>query len=179
MFFIIYFIVMKKLVLSLAVLAGIFMFAGCGNQTTEIVDETTNEVSGEEMTEEVFESTMEDLYKKWGKMTCTMTTNEGGIMMNGTLYIDGKKMRSDVQGSVEGMNIEMKTIIKDGYSYSWSNTSNEGRKVVYDEDEVEEGMNDAATDTDTDSPMTFKCKRGIDGVSFDLPSDIEFKELSY
>lgn len=161
------------------VILGLTLFAGCGNQTTEIVDETTNEVSGEEMTQETFTSTMEDLYKKWGKMTCTMTTTEEGVQMNWTLYIDGKKMRSDVKGSIEGMNIEMSTLIKDGYSYTRSNTSNEGRKMTYDEDDVEEGMNDAATDTDTDTPMSFTCKRGVSGVDFDLPSGIEFKELSY
>ena len=152
---------MKKLVLSLAILAGIFMFAGCGSQTAETVDETTNEVSGEEMTEETFNSTMKDLYKKGGKMTCTMTTVEDGVQMNGTLYMDGKNMRSDVKGTVEGMNIEMNTIIKDGYSYTRSSMSNEGRKMAYDESEVEEGMNDATTDTDVDTPMEFKCKRGV------------------
>lgn len=101
--------------------------------------------------------------------------------MNGTLYIDGKKMRSDVKGSVGGMNIEMNTLIKDGYSYSRGNTSKEGWKMVYDESENdgEEGLNDAATDTDVDSPMSFTCKKWISGGDFDLPDDIEFKELNY
>ena len=49
------------------------------------------------MTQEKFESTMDDLYKKGGKMTCTMTTLQDGVQMNGILYIDGKKMRSDVK----------------------------------------------------------------------------------
>ena len=51
--------------------------------------------------------------------------------------------------------------------------------MAYDESEVEEGMNDAATDTDVDTPMSFNCKKGVNGVSFDLPSNIEFKELAY
>jgi len=33
------------------------------------------------MGEEEFESTMEAIYKKGGKMTCTMTTNEDGVEM--------------------------------------------------------------------------------------------------
>lgn len=155
------------------------MFAWCGNQTTENVDENANAVANADMSEEKFESTMKDLYKKWWKMTCTMTTNEGGVAMNGMLYMDGKQMRSDVKGSVEGMNIEMSTLIKDGYSYTRSSTSNEWRKMVYDEEDMEEGMNDAATDTDTETPMSFSCKKGVDGASFDLPSTIEFKELAY
>jgi uncharacterized lipoprotein YajG len=55
---------MKKLVFSFLVLAGIFMFAGCGNQTRETIDETTNETSGEEMNQETFNATMEEVYKK-------------------------------------------------------------------------------------------------------------------
>lgn len=160
------------------VILGLTLFAGCGNQNPSQGEEEIT-VAWEEMTEEKFESTMEDLYKKWGKMTCTMTTIEEGVQMNGTLYIDGKKMRTDMKWSAQGMEFEMSTLIKDGYSYSWTSMSNEGWKVAYDEEEVEEGMNDAATDTDTDSPMSFTCKRGVSGVDFDLPSGIEFKELSY
>lgn len=170
---------MKKLVFSFVMLLGLFMLTGCGNQTTEPVDETQNGAIDENMSEEKFESTMKDLYKKWGKMTCTMTTNEGWLTMNGTLYIDGTTMRSDVKGLVEGMNIEMSTLIKDGMSYSWGNTSKEGWKVAYDEEEVEEGMNDAVTDTDTETPMSFNCKKWVNGADFDLPSGVEFKELSY
>jgi hypothetical protein len=41
-------------------------------------------------------------------------------------------------------------------------------------------MNDAATDTDMESPMAFTCKKGIEDSSiFDLPSNIEFKEFTY
>lgn len=88
---------MKKIVFSLTVLLGLGIFTGCGNKTTtpEINEELP--VVEEEMTQENFESTMGDLYKKGGKMTCTMTTLQDGVQMNGTLYIDGKKMRSDVK----------------------------------------------------------------------------------
>jgi len=170
---------MKKIIVSFVLLFGVFILAGCGNQNIETGDEDVATVSTDNMSEEKFESTMEDLYKKWGKMTCTMTTTEEGVKMNGILYIDGKKMRSDVKGSVEGINIEMSTLIKDGYSYSWSSASNEGWKMAYGEEEMEEWMNDAATDTDAETPMSFNCKKGVSGVSFDLPSNIEFKEMAY
>ena len=155
------------------------MFAGCGNQNVDTGNEDATTVSTDEMSEEKFESTMKDLYKRGGKMTCTMTTVQDGMEMDGTLYMDGKKMRSEFKGAVQGMNIEMNTIIKDGFSYTRSSMSNEGRKMVYDESEMEEGMNDAATDTDVDTPMNFTCKRGVSGADFDLPSNIEFKELPY
>lgn len=179
MFFLLFInIGMKKLVVWLALVFGLTLFAGCGNQTSTPDIEEEVAVVGEEMSEETFESTMEDLYKKWGKMTCSMTTNEDGVVMNGTLYMDGKKMRSDVKGAIEGMNIEMSTIIKDGYSYTRSSMSNEGWKVVYneDEEEIDEDMNDV---TDIDSPIKFSCKKGVSGADFDLPKHVEFKEMNY
>lgn len=170
---------MKKLVFSFLVLAGIFMFAGCGNQTRETIDETTNETSGEEMNQETFNATMEEVYKKWWKITCSMTTTDEWIKMSGMLYVDGKKMRSDVKSTMEGMAIEMHALIKDGYSYSWTNSSNEGRKTPYDDADMEEGMNDTETDSDEETPMKFSCKKWVKWVDFDLPSSIEFKDMNY
>ncbi len=168
---------MKKTVFSLAVLMWLIVFTWCGKTTTTPEVEEDTPVVAEEMTQEKFESTMDDLYKKGGKMTCTMTTLQDGVQMNGILYIDGKKMRSDVKWTVEGMNIEMSTIIKDGLSYTRSSMSKEWWKMVYDEEETEEGLNDASTDTDTDTPMSFSCKKGVQGADFELPADIQFKEL--
>ena len=57
---------MKKLVLSLSLLLGLSMFAGCGNQPT--TDETENQTNvtteGETMSQEEFESTFVKMYKK-------------------------------------------------------------------------------------------------------------------
>jgi uncharacterized lipoprotein YajG len=57
---------MKKLVFSLSLLLGLFMFAGCGNQTitddTAAPTDTTTE--GDTVSQEEFESTFIKMYKK-------------------------------------------------------------------------------------------------------------------
>ena len=175
---------MKKNLILVLFLSMFLILAGCGSKTTD-VNESLNwddvAVNDSSTNEESFESTMEEVYKKWGKMTCTMNTIEDGVEMNGVLYIDWKKFRSDVKWSVEGMNFEMSTVIKDDYSYSWNNMSKEWMKFPYEEDMddgMEEWMNDAATDTDMDSKMAFKCKKGIEWWDvFELPSNIKFSEM--
>lgn len=169
---------MKKIILIVPFFLWLFMFAGCGNQVTETTD---GEVIVDQSNQEEFTSTMADIYKKGGKMTCTMVVTTEGMTMDGTLYIDGERMRSDMKGNVGGMDIEMNTVIKDGYSYSRGNTSQEGWKMAYDdnEDDMEEWLNDVTTDTDVDSPMNFVCKKWVDGSKFDLPNNVQFKELTY
>lgn len=167
---------MKKLVWLLTLALGILILTWC---TKEVI----NEEATPETNSETFESTIMEVYKKWWKMTCSMNTTQEGISMNGTIYIDGKKMKTNMKWSAAGMNFEMNSIVKDWYTYTRTNMSNEWRKIVLDEDEqedIEEGLNDATTDTDMDSPMAFTCKKGIeDGSVFDLPNTIEFKEFSY
>lgn len=57
---------MKKLVFSLSLLLGLFMFAGCGNQPT--TDETGNQTDvateGDTVSQEEFQSTFIKMYKK-------------------------------------------------------------------------------------------------------------------
>lgn len=180
MFFIIYFSAMKKSLFSVALLLGLIMFAGCGNKTTTDTTNGEETVVTNETSQEKFESTMMDVYKKWGKMTCTMTSTEAGVEMKGTLYIDGKTMRSDVNWSMQGMKFEMSTIVKDGYSYTRNNLANEWWKMAFEDDNVEEGLNDASTDTDVNSPMSFDCVKGLKkSDAFDLPSNITFQEMNY
>jgi hypothetical protein len=38
---------------------------------------------------------MMELYKNGKKVTCTMTSNEEGMEMHSTLYMDGDDMRTD------------------------------------------------------------------------------------
>jgi hypothetical protein len=120
---------------------------------------------------------MEEIYKKGGKMTCSMTLTEEGMTMNGTLYIDGKKMRSDLKGSAQGMDIEITNITRDGYSYTRNNKGNEGWKEVYNDDDMDDEM-DGDIDNEYENTTKFVCKKGIEDKSiFDLPENITFSEL--
>ncbi len=167
---------MKKILFSTTLcLAGMLILVGCKSQPSSAIIEITNHTTNQEK----FESTMAEVYKKWGKLTCSITSNEEWVTMNGTMYLDGKVMRTNLKWSAEGISFEMNTLTKDGYSYTRNNMNKEWRKMAFDaENEVEEGLNDAATDTDMESLMSFQCTKGIETSSvFDIPSNIKFKEL--
>ena len=114
-------------------------------------------------------------------MTCTMILTEEGMTMNGTLYIDGKKMRSDLKGSAQGMDIEVTNITRDGYSYTRNNKGNEGWKEVYNDDDMDDDMDDEMDgdiDNEYKNTTKFVCKKGIENKSiFDLPENVTFSKL--
>ena len=172
---------MKKLVFSLALLLGLFMFAGCGNQTpTDDVEEgTTVTMEGDEISQEEFESTFIKMYKKWSKVTCAITMNQEWVEMKGMMYLDGKKMRYDFNGAAGGMNYSMSTVTKDGYSYVRSSMSKEGMKIAFNEDEMESDSG-AADESGMSTPVKFNCTKGVDkSDAFELPSNITFQEMAY
>jgi len=162
---------MKKITFLLLVCTTV-LFAGCGTSQQGPTEKTTTSIN-----QETFEWTMKDVFKKWGQMTCTMTSKEDGVQIQGTLYLDGKTMRTDATGAAEGMSFKMSSIIKNGYAYSRTNMAKDWWKSAYDESEIEEWL-DSPT-ADIESPMSFSCKKGISSSSvFDLPRDILFKEIS-
>lgn len=184
MFFLLFYVhSMKKSVLSLVLLWSLILLAGCGNQSA--TDTTNEEVTNEETTvttetnQEAFESTLAKVYKKWGKVTCTMKWNQDGIEMSGVMYLDGKNMRSDMEWSTEWMKFKISTVTKGGYSYTWNNMVKEGMKIAFDEEDMEEDTSDT-DDASMSSPMTFSCVKGVAKANaFDLPSDVTFKEMNY
>lgn len=174
---------MKKSVFSLVLFWSLILLAGCGNQsaTTTTDEATTNEEAAvtTETNQEAFESTLAKVYKKWGKVTCTMKWTQDGIEMSGVMYLDGKNMRSDMEWSTEWMKFKISTVTKDGYSYTWNNMVKDGMKIAFNEDDMEDdasGSNDASMS----SPMSFTCVKWVAKAdAFVLPSDVTFKEMNY
>lgn len=157
------------------------MFAGCGNQSTtdETETPTNTTTEGDTVSQEEFESTFIKMYKKWGKATCDIAMTQEGVEMKGKMYLDGKNMRYDFNGSAAGMNYSMSTITKDGYSYVRSSMSKDGMKIAFNEDEME-SETATADQSGMSSPVKFNCTKWVDKAdAFELPSDITFQEMSY
>lgn len=175
---------MKKSLILVLFLSMFLVLVGCGNKTNTQDSSLSLEwqngeeivMDNSEMDTEEFESTMEKLYKKGGKMTCTMTTKEDGVEMKWTMYIDGKKMMYDMVWVVWWVDMSMKTLVKDGYSYTRRDGSNEWWKFLeYDDLENED---DEYYEDEYDTPIKFVCKKWIsDKKIFDLPSNIKFSEM--
>ncbi len=83
--------------------------------------------------------------------------NQEGVEMKGKMYLDGKNMRYDFNGSTAGMNYSMSTITKDGYSYVRSSMSKDGMKIAFNEDEME---SEATTDqSGMSNSVKFNCTK--------------------
>ena len=166
---------MKKFVFSIVAILWVIVITGCGKTTTSNVSEDV--VSAPETNAEKFEATLQEVYKKWGKVTCTMSTVEAGEKMEWILYLDGKNMRSDVKGSVQWITFEASTVAKDGYAYTRNNMGNEWWKMVFDEEAETSSWSDTS---DMNTKMTFECAKGVkDSKVFELPNNIDFKELNF
>lgn len=114
---------------------------------------------------------------KIGKNTmCTFTSDAGNSQSSGTVYIttDGK-MRGDFESQTSAGTIISNMIVKDGYSYVWSN--GKGMKM---------NLTNAQTTTNTqteqnvnlDAKVDYKCSDwNLDSSKFNLPSGVEFIDL--
>ncbi len=156
------------------------LFVGCGNKAItneKTIQPTTKEKSViNETNQGKFTATMTEVFKKWGKATCTILVNN----TTWTYYINGKNMELIFKSAAGGMNIEMHNLTKDGYNYTRTSMSKEGRKTksMLDKNDGETWTNAVASAIDN-TPVEFDCKKWIDStVTFDVPSDITFKDTN-
>lgn len=132
----------------------------------------------EETTEEKMNATMMEIYKKWKPATCTFKiTGEDGSVYDSIMYIDWKVLRYVMKWEVEWQKIVSNVLIKDWYSYSWSDAVKQWYKMKEDlNEETKEEWNEMEA-KEMNETYEFNCKKWVDGVMFDLPSDIVFQEF--
>ncbi len=105
-------------------------------QNSAVDNETSTEV--ESTNEEAKKMSFDAFVKQGGSYECTVSQSISGVESQGTVYVDGGKVRGDfeVQSSAMGAagspyRMVMTFIVKDGYSYSWSSMMpNTGYKVA-------------------------------------------------
>jgi hypothetical protein len=120
-------------------------------------------------------STMENIFKQWKPTTCVFAMTQEGQTFDGTLYVDGKKMRYTSKGTFGWQTMEMNVIVKDQYSYSWSSMSQQWYKMK----EVDQDAPDTSDvgPEERSQEMDFDCTKWVPGGIFDLPSTITFEEM--
>lgn len=181
---------MKKITILSLFLFWIFItLAWCSNKSVEnlepqedngnIAMENSNNDEYEEMT-----TTMEALFKEWGKKTCEFEFSEDNIIMKWIVYIDGETVKTETELNFWGNVIQWHTLVNDDYTYTRDNTSGEAWKISNDDedydDEDESYDDEDYDDEDMENIKTnFKCKKGIaDKSVFNLPKNVEFKEFN-
>lgn len=175
---------MKKIYVLFIVLFSLFVLTACGKKENidVVVDANVNDQQvqvSEDWEEWVLKTTMEDIFKKWKATTCTFTISEDWQSLEWILYVDGKKMRYSSKWTVEWQTFEGNMIIKDGFSYSWTNMDNKWYKMKEDEeDESGENNDEDIWVEERVQEMDFDCKKGVEKWIFELPSNITFEEFT-
>lgn len=181
---------MKKYTLITMMLLSILLVS-CAKKEVETTDtkvsDTTKTVSEEkkvestdleETTEEKMNATMMEIYKKWKPATCTFKiTGEDSSVYDSIMYIDWKVLRYVMKWEVEWQKIVSNVLIKDWYSYSWSDVVKQWYKMKEDlNEETKEEWNEMEA-REMNETYEFSCKKWVDWGMFELPSDINFQEL--
>jgi len=170
---------MKKLALSIVLLSGLFLLSGCWNTSTD-TSTSDNEANSNQTSEETLTTSMSKLFKEWKPSTCTFTLpTEDWVTLEWTLYVDGKKMRYTSQGTIAWQSMEMNVIVKDDYSYSWSNME-QGKWYKMKElaDDMQEDAWEDVWAEEREQEMDFVCKKWVKDWIFDLPNNITFTEFN-
>lgn len=183
---------MKKYIIALGLS---FLLISCGstevketpntNTTKSLPIETPKETPKEApkttSTEEKLSATMEEIFKKGTANTCTFVFLEEGQTANGTLYVDSGKMRYTMGLMMQGQKVTNDVIVKDDYSYSWSNMQ---PGIGYKFKESSEDSRDTKGSgaemeaEERNKKIDFTCKSGVPSGVFDIPSNIKFEEYS-
>lgn len=102
--------------------------------TEEVVVATTTESSTSTSTASTTPAgkkmAFSEFIKQGGSYKCTVTQTVATMTTNGTVYIDGSKIKADFAVSVAGQSINTTMIVRDGYTYTWtSNAPTKGFKT--------------------------------------------------
>lgn len=178
---------MKKITLVLTLAFWLFLFAGCSkSNSTENVDEWNNAPKETNIEENVVKNVEENednwwdimaLYKNWWKLTCDMEAVEEELwQVFAKLYVDGDKSFIETSFQLEWEDMNLYALTRDGKTYSRWDMYWEGFGfVVAAESTVEQQLSDYDAESEN---IKMDCKSGVEWANFDVPSDIEFSDLS-
>ncbi len=191
---------MKKYIIFILVIISL-VISSCGKTETQVVNNTSENTpqinddkniptpqeekkdTSEEnvVTEGKINTTMREIYQKGKPATCTYKMINGGNTFDSILYVEWKKLRYTMNTELHGMKMENSTIVKDGYTYSWSSMAKDWWKMKLDPEDVKGGTPDSTEKAPEKKEMTqkieFDCKYSVDSSKFDLPADINFKDM--
>lgn len=131
-------------------------------------------------TVEKLNSTMIEIFKRWKTATCTFKLTNEWSTFDSIMYIDWKKLRYTMSWDIAWNKMENNSIVKDGYSYSWSNLSKDWWKIKEDLSEDSNTWSEWSWEMEAEEmnqKLEFECKSWADSSKFDLPTDINFQDM--
>ena len=179
---------MKKLSLLSAFLLVFCLLVGCDNSNTEkdiekvvnpeIVDEETSDVTITDSIELSSNSILE-LYQNEWKITCMIKGQDETLWnFESVMYIDWENAYQELE-SLEGENtMKLYGLVLEGSNYSRWDLYWEWKGLVV---VVDQSMNERLSGYDVDvqnGVINITCEPWIEWISFEVPDNIEFSDLS-
>jgi len=130
-------------------------------------------------TVEKLNTTMLEIFKSWKTATCTFKMTNEGSTFDAIMYIDWKKISYTMSWDIGWQKMINNSIMRDWYSYSWSNMTKDGFKMKEDLSEDENSWNEEALmeAEEMNQKVDFECKNWVDSSKFELPTDINFQDI--
>jgi len=122
---------------------------------------------------------LKDLMAKGGSETCSYSTDKS----QGTVYMSGGKVSSDINTTVGSVVEKAHMIIANNFFYLWMDGKTTGYKMAYNPNATPvpagEKTNNASGMIDPNTQMNFKCNSwSVDSTKFDLPAGVTFSAIS-
>jgi len=154
-------------VLALGAVGGGAWYVSTTSKTDESLQESAS------VTSETEAGTFANLFARAGSWKCdAKATHEEGAS-EGTVYLDGGKIRGDFVASMNGQTVATNFISMDGFMYTWSDMLPQGMKVKMDA----AGGTSGGQGIDPTTPVEYTCEVWIpDQSKFTLP-EMEFFEI--
>ncbi len=119
--------------------------------------------------------------KQGGSYVCTVNQSVEGIDSKGTVYVNAGNVRGDFSTTVSGMNISTMFLVKDGFSYTWSNMM-QGKGYKVPVNASGSGNTSAGTSGqyswNAEQIGDYDCKPwSADASKFAMPSSVVFTEV--
>lgn len=118
-----------------------------------------------------------------GSYECDVTQNLGGVESKGKIYLDNGKIRGDFTTKTASLDVTGSTIVRDGFSYTWSSMMPEGVKIPVESRNSTLGGGFVQTSGGTyswnaDQIGDYECKPWTPDQSvFVVPTNVTFREL--
>lgn len=165
-------------VIVLVLLAGYFAM---NRQKTASVKDTKGETPKEETTvkSSTEQQSLKGLLSNYTDKMCTFNDGQQGSVYSGTVYVGNGKMRGEFTVTVNNQTTKSSMISDGKTGYMWTDGQNMGYKMdlsVASQESIEKAQKQAI---DQNKNYNFSCSNwNVDESKFNLPSGIEFKDLS-
>jgi hypothetical protein len=188
---------MKKTIFLAVLAASLALLSGCGkknqeqnqnqvqnqsqNQQTQVQQEQAKSETGNQ--DGTISGSIQDIIKMGKSVKCEVAFNEENFQGKNTTYVSGESARSDIAVDMAGRgqhNSHM--IVKDGWTYMWSDGSSKGTKFDTNEfkknvSSENQGVAGPPSAGDISQKMDFKCSPWTaDDSLLTLPSGVEFAD---